>query len=314
MIPETPEAGLVLAIGSAGMDIVGRPRHELERGTSNPGSVRVSEGGVARNVAENLARLGHPVALVSAVGDDRSGRRILDQAREAGINVDHVLVVPDQPTSYYLALLDNEGNLHLGLDDMRVLEALTPEFIRSQEGLFAQAQAVFVDANLNPKSLEAVFRLARRNKLPVAADPTSTSLAARLAPHLSDLWLVTPNEAEANVLCPQHVEHADTHGVVEAARHLVASGVRHAIITMAEFGLGYATAASSGHVPALKTEIQDPTGAGDALTAAVMFALLQDIPIDEAVRLGLAAASLTLRSPGTVAEDLSLELLYDQLM
>ncbi len=313
MIPETHEAGLVLAIGSAGIDIVGRARQQLERGTSNPGLVRVSEGGVARNVAENLARLGHPVALLSAVGDDRSGRRVLDQAREAGIDVQHVLVVPDQPTSSYLALLDSTGNLHLGLDDMRVIEALTPEYIRSQQDLFACAQAIFVDANLSAKTLAAVFRLARRHKIPVAADPTSTSLAARLGPHLADLWLVTPNEAEANILCPQHVEHADPHGAIEAARHLVASGVRYAIITMAEFGLGYATAASSGHVPALNTEIHDPTGAGDALTAAVMFALLQEIPIDEAVRLGLAAASLTLRSAGTVAENLSLELLYDQL-
>jgi pseudouridine kinase len=82
---------------------------------------------------------------------------------------------------------------------------------------------------------------------------------------------------------------------------------------MAEFGLGYATASGSGHVPAIKTEILDPTGAGDALTAAVMFALLNGIPTDEAVRLGLAAASVTLRRPGTVAADLSLELLYDQL-
>jgi pseudouridine kinase len=90
-------------------------------------------------------------------------------------------------------------------------------------------------------------------------------------------------------------------------------GVDIAIITMAEFGLGYADANRSGHVPALYTEIVDPTGAGDALTAAVIFALLNDIPLDEAVRLGLSAAALTLRSPGTVAADLSIEKLYDGL-
>jgi pseudouridine kinase len=94
---------------------------------------------------------------------------------------------------------------------------------------------------------------------------------------------------------------------------LVSEGVEIAIITMAEFGLGYATASGSGHVPAIKTEVTDPTGAGDALTAAVMFGLLNEIPIDESVMLGLSAASLTLRTPGTVAPKLSLELLYDQL-
>ncbi|MGD2057801.1 MAG: PfkB family carbohydrate kinase, partial [Anaerolineales bacterium] len=117
----------------------------------------------------------------------------------------------------------------------------------------------------------------------------------------------------AEVLCPQPVTHADRDQVIDAARHLVSEGADIAIVTMAEFGVGYASADGSGHVPALKTEIVDPTGAGDAFTAAVIFALHNEIPLDEAVLLGVSAASLTLRSPGTVAPDLSLERLYDAL-
>ena len=83
---------------------------------------------------------------------------------------------------------------------------------------------------------------------------------------------------------------------------------------MAEFGVGYATTESTGHIPAIKTEVVDPTGAGDALSAAVIFALMNDIPIDEAVRLGVSAAALTLRSSGTVAQDLSLERLYQEYL
>jgi pseudouridine kinase len=82
---------------------------------------------------------------------------------------------------------------------------------------------------------------------------------------------------------------------------------------MAEFGVVYASDDGSGHIPAVQTEILDPTGAGDALTSTVIFALLNDIPFDEAVRLGLSAAALTLRSQGTTCKNLSLELLYDQL-
>ena len=107
--------------------------------------------------------------------------------------------------------------------------------------------------------------------------------------------------------------HADVNQALAAARHLVSLGVDIAMVTMAEFGVGYASAEGSGHLPALRTEVVDPTGAGDALTAAAIFALLNGIPLDEAVRLGLSAAALTLRTPGTVAPDLSLELLYDQL-
>jgi pseudouridine kinase len=196
---------------------------------------------------------------------------------------------------------------------MQATRSITPDHLHERDELFNQAQAIFVDANLSEESLAAAITLAQSAKVQIAADPTSVSLAPAFTDHLDKLWLVTPNEAEADALCPQPVPHADPTRAIDAARHLVSEGVEIAIITMAEFGLGYATASGSGHVPAIKTEVTDPTGAGDALTAAVMFGLLNEIPIDESVMLGLSAASLTLRTPGTVAPKLSLELLYDQL-
>ncbi len=83
---------------------------------------------------------------------------------------------------------------------------------------------------------------------------------------------------------------------------------------MAEFGVVYATSETSGYIPAMQTNIIDPTGAGDALTATVIYSLLNGITLDDAVRLGVTAASLTLRHRGTVVQDLSLEMLYDQLV
>jgi pseudouridine kinase len=310
---ETPSEGPVLAIGSAGIDLVGRASRPLQPGTSNPGRLRLSHGGVARNVAENLARLGTEAVLISAVGDDPPGHQLLDGLRAAGVNVDQVLTVPEATTGSYLAVLEQDGGLHLGLDDMGVVSALTPEYLRERTELFREAALVFLDANLPAQTLTAAVRLARRLNVRVAADPTSVSLATRLTPHLERLWLVTPNEAEAAALCPLPVPHADVSRALAAARHLVSLGVQIAMVTMAEFGVGYASAEGSGHLPALRTEVVDPTGAGDALTAAVLFGLLNDIPLDESVRLGLSAAALTLRTPGTVAPDLSLERLYDQL-
>ena len=76
----------------------------------------------------------------------------------------------------------------------------------------------------------------------------------------------------------------------------------------------YATPSTSGFVPALEVDVVDPTGAGNALTATVIYALLNDIPLDEAVRLGVSAATLTLDSHETVRSDLSLESLYAQLI
>jgi len=322
----------------------------------------MSPGGVARNVAENLARLGVEVTLITAVGDDPPGRQLLDQAEAAGVDVRHALTVTGKRTGMYLGVLDPQGGLHLALDDMGLVRSLSRDYLRSKTRLLEQAQAIFLDANVPPDSIELLLAIARRAGIPVAADPTSVSLAAGLRPHFKDLWLITPNAAEAEVLCPRHVPHADRgeakrdplrdplrdaqrdakgdplrdplrdaqrdakrdapreaegdgprDRALDAARRLVAEGVDIALVTMAEFGVGYASAETSGHVPAVMTEVIDPTGAGDAQTAAVMFGLLSGIPLDESVRLGASAAALTLRTNGSVVPDLSLERLYDEL-
>ena len=305
--------GPVLVIGSAGIDIVGRPRESLQAGATTPGIIRTSAGGVGRNVAENLARLGTEVVLITAVGDDAEGRMLLEQTAAVGVDVSPSLVVPDRSTGAYLGVLNDSGALQFALDDMRVADALTSEHLRSHAALFQRAAAVFVDGNLPARTLSTAVSLARRAGAPLAADPATAGLAPRLVPHLAKLWLVACNEAEGGVLCTCDAPPEGIARVVDSARRLVGAGVQIAVVAMAAFGVGYASPSGSGHVPALRTEIADPTGAGDALTAATLFALLNEIPVDEAVRLGVAEASLALRAPGTTDPDLTLETLYEQL-
>lgn len=304
----------VLVIGAAGVDIVGRLKSELHPGTSNPALIRYSFGGVARNVAENLARLGQPVTLLTAVGEDDAARRMLEGLVEAGVRVEAVLRCRECDTASYLAVLTATGELQFALDDMRIISLLTPDYIRQHAPLFEESGLLFIDANLPKDTLRTVMSLARRARLPVCADPTSVALAPRLKPYLSRLFMITPNSSEAGVLCGSNLQVNNRRQALEAAKCLVAQGVQLAVVTLAEQGLCYATSETSGHIPALRTEVLDPTGAGDALSAAVIFALLNGIEIDEAMRLGLSAASLTLRYRGAVVPDLSLEKLYDRLV
>ena len=303
----------VLVIGAAGMDIVGLLKGEVHPGTSNPAQIRSTFGGVARNVAENIARLGQPVELVTAVGDDPTGEQLLQQVAAAGVGVSAVIHSTEYRTGAYLAVVNTNGELQVALDDMHAISTLSAEYLREKETLFEQASLLFLDANLSKETLRTAFSLARRYHLPVCANPTSKFLAARLQPYLSRLHLITPNIDEASILCGQMYPARPRHAI-DAAKCLVSQGVRIAIVTLAEFGVCYANSETSGHIPAIRTEIIDPTGAGDALTAAVIFALLNDITLDDAVRLGVSAASLTLRQRGAVVPSLSLEKLYDQLV
>ena len=308
--PDAP----ILVIGAAGQDLVGRPLHDLQPATSNPGRIRISFGGVARNVSENLARLGHSVTLLTVAGQDWSGEQLIQQVQGAGVETDYILRTDKYPTGTYLALVDQKGWLQHALDDMRIVSCLTPAYVEELSRLFYESSLVFVDANLNKETLRKIFSLAKKAKIPVCADPTSTLLASRLKPYLRRLKLITPNLAEAAILCYGTYDPANPPDALETAQCLVSQGVEIAIVAQAELGVCYATSETAGQVPALRTQVVDPTGGGDALTSAVIFAFLNGIPFDDAVRLGVSAASLTLRYPGAVVPDLSLEKLYDRLV
>jgi pseudouridine kinase len=302
----------ILVIGAASVDVKGRAHTELQPGTSVPGDVTVSFGGVGRNVAENLARLGQPTILLSVVGRDPFGAQILERTSSAGVDVSKVIISLDYHSAAYIAVLDEEGSQAFAVDEMDIMELVTPAHIYGHRKLFKGAAMLVLDANLSPEALASATRIAGRYKVPVALDPTSATLAPKLKDHLVDLAMIMPNVPEAEVLCGHHIPGRKA--AMAAAQELVGLGVEIAIITLAEEGLCYATSRESGYLPAIRCEVVDFTGAGDALTAAVVYGLVSGFPIGEAVRLGISAATLTLRCADTVCPDLSLERLYDQLV
>lgn len=299
----------VLVIGAANLDFKGRLFTEPIAGSSNSAAIKSSVGGVARNIAENLARLGVPVTLLTAVGDDFAGEDILNKADEIDINIGHALVIHNGATGTYLAVLNNQGDLFFGLDDLRVLRNITPDYLHRNREAFLDCEIVALDMNLADDALLTAIQMAREYGKRICVDPTSAELAHRLRPHLPLLDMITPNIAEAEaILACAPINTSDA--ALTAARALVSLGVGAAVITQSERGACYATAKESGHFPAVKVEIVDSTGAGDALSATVIFGMLQGFDLGESLRLGLRAAALTLRSAETVVPDLSLDRLY----
>ncbi len=303
----------VLVIGAAGLDVITCLEGTLRKGISNPSQMRTSFGGVARNVAENLARLGQPVSLLTAIGKDRLGQDVLTHAIQAGVDTAAVYQTDRFPTGFYMAVADGKGKRLFAFDDMRAVEEINESYLSYHEDLFQASGLVFLDANLPETALQMAFQLAQKYHLPVCADPTSSVLAPRLKPFLDQITLVVPNQAEASLLAEREFDPSSPEQALETARALVSRGAEIVFISLAEYGVCYATSTTHGHIPAIRTRVTDLTGAGDALTAAVIFSLLNDIDIDDAARLGVAAASLTLRHPGSVVSDLSLEKLYDHL-
>lgn len=307
------DEGHVLVVGSAGIDVKGRPAKELEWETANLGRVRNSVGGVARNIAENLARLEVETILLTAVGKDAAGRRVVRKCEAAGINCDFVRTIPGARTGTYLALLTPEGALMAAVSDFSVIESVDVDYLQSHQHLFEEAAMVVIDATLSQAALATVFDLADRYQVRVCVDPTNPTLAVPLCEYIPRMYMVSPNAAETTALCGLADPAHDHETATNAARRLVSMGAKVAVVTLGERGLAYADGSGGGFIPAINTRVVDPTGAGDAFSGAVIFGLLNEVPIDEAMRLGVTAASLTLQSTHTVLPNLSQEMLYEQL-
>ncbi len=307
-------SGHILVVGAMLLDTKGKPTAGLEPGTSNPGTIRSTRGGTARNVAENLSHLGADVKLITAVGNDPTGDRLMAQTAGSGVDVSHSLTIEGQNTGAYIALLDSDGSMAVALDDVTVMEFITPSYLNRKRRLFRDAEMIMIDGSLTPEAMATAVRLAVTYGKPLCADPSSARLAYKLRPHLSNLHLVVPNEVEAAELCQIDFSGHNPDASLEMARQLVKAGVETVVVTLSDFGLDYATSDETGYISANYTEMVDSTGTGDAVTAAIMFGMLNNLSTVESIRLGAAAASLTLQTVETAVPDLSLDMLYDHLI
>ena len=271
-------------------------------------------GGTARNVAENLGRLGADVKLMSAVGNDVTGQRLIAQTADANVDVEYVQVIEDKNTGAYMAVLETDGSLSVAMDDVSVLDAITPGYLNQHRRLFRDADMVMMDGSLSSSAMNTIVRLCKQYDIRLIADPSSTRLAERLRPFLDDIYLIVPNEKEAAALCQFDVLQKDPDSMLHLARMLVQDGVDNVIVTLSDFGIDYATSNESGYIPPNYSEMVDSTGTGDAATAAIMYGLCNGMQTIEAIRLGAAAAGLTLQSSETAVPDLSLDMLYEHLI
>jgi len=279
-------APLVVVVGGANVDLKARSSQRLVAATSNPGTVVRTPGGVGRNVAENLARLGSRVALVTSVGSDADGDWLLEQTATAGVDVSAVL--RGGPTGRYVAVLDADGDLVAGVADMAAVDALVPEAV--DRDLVGAADLVVIDGNLPAPTVDAVLDLGRR----VVIDPVSVAKAARIAPLLRadrPVFAITPNQDELTALGSV----ADLH----------ARGVEVVWVRRGAAGSLLSTADGDLDLPAPPVDPVDVTGAGDAMLAAFCHRLLAGASLAEAAAYGHRAAALTVASPHTVVPDLS---------
>ena len=284
-----------VVVGGVNIDIGGKSFAPLVAADSNPGTVKLSLGGVGRNIAHNLSLLGTDVRMLTAFGDDLYGQRIVASCAELGIDVGHACRVAGATTSTYLYVTDETGEMALAVSDMAVCEKITPAYLASNLGLLQNAQLVIADANIPAESL--VF-LAENSTVPLFCDPVSTTKAEKLRPILHKIHTLKPNRLEAELLSGMKIEtRAD---MEKAADKLLERGVHRLFISLGSEGVYAAMGDERLWLPNLPGKMVNTTGCGDAFMAAIGWAYLEGMDLKTTALAGLAAGSIAMESEETI--------------
>lgn len=290
----------VVVVGGINLDTLARINAPMVTATSNPGQTVTAPGGVGRNVAENLARLGSHARLIGAIGHDHAGDLLLDGLARVGVDATGVRRKPEVSTGTYTAVLDQDGSLVVGVADMAATDSVSPEDI--PDDLVDDASWLVLDGNLRTDTIAHCLELARRPGVPVALDPVGVAKAARLGP-IPDVNTFTPNAAELAAW-----SGTEDQGAAIAMAH--AHGVQVLWLRAgAEGSTLYREGMPEVRIALPPAPVIDVTGAGDAMLAAYVHTLCSGpcdgSDVEEATWFATAAAWLTVGSPSAVRPDLT---------
>ncbi|MFT9487595.1 MAG: carbohydrate kinase [Tepidibacillus sp.] len=297
----------IAVIGGANVDIKGIADGSFRLGSSNPGKVYRTAGGVARNVAENLAKLQLSTFLFTVVGRDEEGDWLLDVTQKAGVNIQYIERLANERTGKYLSILDENREQVGSISDMQIMERMDELFLQNLYPKLITAKIVFLDTNLPQSTLVPLIHWLKDKETMIVIDPVSAKKAEKLKGYLEDLDLITPNKEEAEILTGITIKSkTDLNRVVY---EFFSQGVKQVVITLGAEGVFVATPEIQEFLPSPKVDVKDTTGAGDAFVSGIIYGLVNDKELIEACKYGHTMAAITLKREETVVHDLNIHIL-----
>ena len=293
----------VAVFGASNVDIMGFPHQPLLYGDANVGTSVTMPGGVGRNIAENLTRLGLQVELFSFFGTDPLSDYLKTSCAALGISIGHCTTIPHTTTATFLAVMDHQNDLALGISAMDLYENLKPEDLNSFWNHFPDFDYIVLETNFHSELLQEIVR--HKGKAKLVLDTVSGKKATRAEAILSDLYLLKTNLLEAKMLC-----HLPLDNEIEPSKlvHLLMSkGIENVCITMGKDGAIYCNVAQFGQLNPIKSVIVNTVGAGDSFVAGMIYADALGQDLKNIVRYGMGAAAITVNFSGAVSPYLNPE-------
>lgn len=293
----------ILVLGASIVDIIGFSNENYQRRDSIPGKIKISLGGVCRNIAENLGRVNVNTEFISIIGNDVNGNNILRNAEEVGYCMKHSLKLINECTPTYMAILNENGEMESAIVDMESLNKMEFSFIDSKADIIKNAEYVIIGSD-SPDLVEYLLvNFSKHTKF--ILDPVSATKALAIKHLIKYFHTIKPNRIETEALCGFKINNAED--LKRAAEYFQELGVENIFISLDEDGIYYKTKTEEGQISSEPVEVKNVTGAGDSFVSGVGYGYMNNLSIKDTVKYAMAMSVITITHDDTINPNMSEE-------
>ena len=256
-----------LVFGVSVFDICGFTDSNYRCNDSNPGKVRTSFGGVCRNIAECMSRVGVNTQFISILGDDEAGKAMLEHSKQMNYDMSNSLIIEGGHTPTYMAVLDEHGEMVSAVVDMKIIDKFTTEFIDSKANIIRNAEYMILDSD-RPDIVEYILKNFSGNTKFIL-DPVSAAKAKEIKHLIKYFHTIKPNRYEAEIMCGMKIKNDED--LRKAGRYFIDLGIENVFITLDEDGIYYNNGVEEGKIKANDVKVVNVTGAGDSFVAGIAY-------------------------------------------
>lgn len=303
----------IVVIGASFVDIKGYPDTAFIPNGRNVGRVEQIHGGVARNIAEDIANCELRPTFVSLVDEDGIGDDVIRKLKNHRVNTDYIRKT-ENGMGTWLAVFDDDGDVYASISKRPDLAPIATILDEEGDEIFANADSIIVEIDVDKEIVKRIFRLAEKYNKKVYAAVSNMAIAAERRDFLQSIDCFVCNIQEAGMLFYDDYSSRAPEEMVEIlSQKVCAARIPSMIVTMGGAGAVYADSnGDKGFCPARRVEVRDTTGAGDSFCAGAVIGLTYGKSLREACDIGAhLAASVIITSENVCPRFLPRELGLD---
>ena len=293
-----------LVFGVSVFDICGFTDSNYRCNDSNPGKVRTSFGGVCRNIAECMSRVGVNTQFISILGDDEAGKAMLEHSKQMNYDMSNSLIIKGENTPTYMAVLDEHGEMVSAVVDMKIIDKFTTEFIDSKAEIIRNAEYMILDSD-RPDIVEYILKNFSGNTKFIL-DPVSAAKAKEVKHLIKYFHTIKPNRYEAEIMCGMKIKNDED--LRKAGRYFIDLGIENVFITLDEDGIYYNNGVEEGKIKANDVKVVNVTGAGDSFVAGIAYGYSNKCNLIDTLKFAISMSTITISTEETIHPEMGFDL------